>query len=59
MRDFAAAVVAVLSAFIGIRKKGAALRDGALRPIHFVVAALLCVATLVTCIILLVRSIAR
>ncbi len=57
MRAFVAAVIAVLSAFIGIRKKGAAVRDGSLRPAHIIVAALLCVATLVICIIFLVRSI--
>lgn len=57
MREFAAAIVAVLSAFVGIRRKRAALRDGSLRPHHVIVAALLCVAVLVASIVLLVRTI--
>jgi hypothetical protein len=55
MQQFLAAIVAVLSAFIGIRKRGAAVDDQSLRPIHFIAAALLCVAILIASIITLVR----
>jgi Protein of unknown function (DUF2970) len=53
--SFFAAIVAVLSAFIGIRKRGASLVDQGIRPFHIVLAALLCVAALITTIIAIVR----
>lgn len=52
---FLAALVAVLSAFIGIRKRGASLADQGIRPQHIVIAALLCAAAFVTTLLLIVR----
>jgi Protein of unknown function (DUF2970) len=57
MRGFFAAVRAVLSAFIGIRKRGAANDDQSIKPIHLLFAALVCVALLVTTLIIIVRNI--
>jgi hypothetical protein len=56
---FIAAVLAVLSAFVGIRKRGAAVQDQSLRPIHFIVAAILCVATLIAVIVTVVKTVVR
>jgi Protein of unknown function (DUF2970) len=56
---FAAAVLAVLSAFVGIRKRGAAVQDQSLRPIHFIAAAVVCVAVLIALIITLVKTVTR
>ncbi|MGL4231277.1 MAG: DUF2970 domain-containing protein [Casimicrobium sp.] len=57
MRSFLSAIVAVMSAFIGIRKRGAAHHDQQLKPLHFIVAALLCVAILVALLIAIVRTV--
>jgi hypothetical protein len=55
MKQFIGAVFAVLSAFVGIRKRSAANKDQALKPIHFVVAGLLCVAVVISLLVTLVR----
>jgi Protein of unknown function (DUF2970) len=57
VRAFIAALLAVLSAFIGIRKRSAATEDQQIKPIHIVVVALLCVVLLVSLLIVLVRFI--
>jgi Protein of unknown function (DUF2970) len=59
MREFFAAILAVLSAFVGIRKRGAALADQGIKPQHIVVAAILCLAMLVVSIVSLVQLIVR
>jgi Protein of unknown function (DUF2970) len=55
MRSFFAAILAVLSAFIGIRKRGSPSNDQSIKPVHIVIAGLLCVAVLVISLITLVR----
>jgi hypothetical protein len=57
VRAFVAALLAVLSSFIGIRKRSAATEDQQIKPVHIVVAALLCVALLISLLIALVRFI--
>jgi hypothetical protein len=57
VRGFVAAVLAVLSAFIGIRKRSSANADQQIKPLHVVIAALLCVILLVVLIVSLVRFI--
>jgi hypothetical protein len=53
--SFLAAIVAVLSAFIGIRKRGASLSDQGIKPLHIVLAAILCVVALIAGIITIVH----
>jgi hypothetical protein len=55
--NFFSAVIAVLSAFIGIRKSGAALADQGIKPLHIVIAGLMCAAILVSTLIFIVRSV--
>jgi Protein of unknown function (DUF2970) len=55
MRSFFAAILAILSAFIGIRKRGLPSNDQSIKPVHIVIAGLLCVAVLVISLITLVR----
>jgi Protein of unknown function (DUF2970) len=57
VRSFFSAVRAVLSAFIGIRRHGAAQQDQAIRPVHLLLAALICVALLVGALVVVVRSV--
>ncbi len=54
-RNFFAAMIAVLSAFIGIRKRGASFADEGIKPLHIIVAALLCVGIFVGTLIFIVR----
>jgi amino acid transporter len=53
--SFLAAIVAVLSAFVGIRKRGASLADQGIKPLHIVLAAILCVASLIAGIVTIVH----
>jgi Protein of unknown function (DUF2970) len=55
VRGFIAAVLAVLSAFVGIRKRSKANADQQIKPLQLVAAALLCVIVLVVLIVSLVR----
>jgi Protein of unknown function (DUF2970) len=57
VRGFVPAVLAVLSAFVGIRKRSKANADQQIKPLHVVAAALLCVIVLVVLIVSLVRFI--
>ena len=52
---FLSAVLAVLSAFVGIRRSGASLAERGVRPVHIVVAGVICTALLVTTLITIVR----
>jgi hypothetical protein len=54
-RSFFAAIVAVLSALIGIRKRGASFADECIKPLHIIVAGLLCVVTFVGVLLMIVR----
>jgi hypothetical protein len=51
VRKALAPFLAVLSAFIGIRRKRDAVNDEALRPAQIIVVALVCVALVVTSLI--------
>ncbi len=52
---FVSAVLAVLSAFVGIRRGGASLAERGVRPVHIIVAGILCAVLLVTTLITIVR----
>jgi amino acid transporter len=54
-RSFLSAVVAVLCAFVGIRKGSASLADQGIKPAHVVLAALVCVLALIACIVTIVH----
>jgi hypothetical protein len=54
-RSFSAAIFAVLSAFIGIRRRDASLADQGIKPVHVVVAGLFCVACVVVTLLFIVR----
>lgn len=53
------ALGAVLSAFFGVRKSKRSLAEHGVKPIHLVLAALLCVLTLVVTLIGIVRFVLR
>jgi membrane-associated phospholipid phosphatase len=55
LRKVLAAFLAVLSAFIGIRRKNDAVNDQSLHPAAIVVVALICVALIVASLIGIVR----
>jgi Protein of unknown function (DUF2970) len=54
-RNFGAAIIAVLCAFIGIRKRGASLADQGIKPLHIIIAALMCAGIFVSTLIFIVR----
>ncbi|MFN3628749.1 MAG: DUF2970 domain-containing protein [Casimicrobiaceae bacterium] len=49
------AILAVLSAFVGIRRGGASLAERGVRPVHIVVAGILCAVLLVSTLVTIVR----
>lgn len=55
MNALLASFRAVLSAFIGIRKRSDAQVDQSLNPAHVVIVAIICVAVVVASLIALVR----
>jgi Protein of unknown function (DUF2970) len=57
--NFLQAVVAVLWAFLGIRKGKASLTDQGLKPVHFIVAGLFAGGVFVATLLLIVRFIIR
>jgi hypothetical protein len=57
--NFLQAVVAVLWAFLGIRKGKASLTDQGLKPAHFIVAGVLAGGVFVGTLLLVVRIIIR
>ncbi len=59
VRAFLSALAAVLSAFIGIRRREDAKGDLQLKLAHVVVAGVLCAALLVVLLITLVRNIVK
>lgn len=57
LTTFVTAVLAVLSAFVGIRRGGVPLAERGVRPVHLIVAGIIGAALLVTALVTIVRLI--